>query len=223
MREALEALEPRGTALPAPPGRAGERAVRIPVGEVGDWVIWTSGPDRLPRVSVVRDGRLAVPDLAALRCSEDGRPSSPPGHSGLGERTDATIPASATATFTDADLRSSIEAHPAGVVVYVWSPHMPLSVDGYREVVAGADALGLTVEPVLFSEGERSFARREAERVGMPAAALRELDAAELVFRDAQVHAPSVVVFAGDRVSPVLPGYRDADGYRRWMERVLDP
>lgn len=100
---------------------------------------------------------------------------------------------------------------------------MPLSVDGYGEVVAAADRLGLVVEPVLFSEGERSFARREAERVGMHSAALRELDAAELVLRDAQVHAPSVVVFTGDRVSTVLPGYRDRDGYRRWLERVLNP
>ena len=35
--------------------------------------------------------------------------------------------------------------------------------------------------------------------------------------RDALVHAPSIIVFTRDRISPVLPGYRNAEGYARFL------
>ena len=71
------------------------------------------------------------------------------------------------------------------------------------------------------AHSDRAFAEREAIRVGMPPAGLREIASVELVQRQAQVHAPSIVIFGADRVSPVLPGYRNADGYRRYLEAFL--
>ena len=53
--------------------------------------------------------------------------------------------------------------------------------------------------PVLFAGSDRDFARREAERVGMPPAALREVRSVELTMRDGQIHAPSILVFTGRR------------------------
>lgn len=123
--------------------------------------------------------------------------------------------------FTDADLQSALAEASGPLVVYVWSPHMPLSVDGYPEIAAAGEALDLTVVPVLFAGSDREFAAREASRVGIPEAGLRELVSSELLGREAQVHAPSIVVFDGERVSPVLPGYRNAAGYRRYLEGVL--
>jgi len=121
--------------------------------------------------------------------------------------------------FTDADLRASVAVGPT--VVYVWSPHMPLSVDGYAEISVATQALGLHLMPVLFVGGDAAFAASEAARVGIPTDGLREMASIELAFRDAQVHAPSVLLFHGDRVSPVLPGYRDADGYREFLTAFL--
>jgi hypothetical protein len=119
--------------------------------------------------------------------------------------------------FTDRDLREVLRSAGA-TVVYVWSPHMSLSVDGYAEIARASEALGLELVPVLFPGGDREFAAREALRAGMPAEALRESASLELIYRDAHVHAPTIVVFDGGRVSPVLPGYRDAAGYRRFLE-----
>lgn len=123
--------------------------------------------------------------------------------------------------FTDADLRAARQASPR-LVVYVWSPHMPLSVDGYAEVAAAAGTFDAIVVPVLFAGSDPAFARREADRVGMPRGALREMASRTLARREGQLHAPSIVVFQDAGVAPVLPGYRNAEGYRRYLESVLD-
>ena len=101
--------------------------------------------------------------------------------------------------FTDADLRRAVSAASTdgsrGVVIYVWSPHMPLSVDGYREIATAAAAHGLCLVPLLFPGSDPDFAAAEAERAGIPDDGLREAASVELDFRDAQLHAPSILVF----------------------------
>ncbi|MEM7414980.1 MAG: hypothetical protein AAF389_05740 [Gemmatimonadota bacterium] len=126
------------------------------------------------------------------------------------------------ARFTDADLEAARRAHPGGVVVYAWSPHMPLSVDGLPEVAEAARDAGFGFEPVLIAPGDTSFARAELLRVGGPEAALRRIASVELLTRELQVHAPALLVFSADRVSPVLPGYRNAEGYRRFLEAFVE-
>ena len=44
----------------------------------------------------------------------------------------------------------------------------------------------------------------------------------ELIERELPVHAPAIVAFLGERASPILPGYRNAAGYTRFIERFLD-
>ena len=140
-------------------------------------------------------------------------------------RPPVTVPAAVVTEglrFTDADLRRTrSEAGEAGVVVYGWSPHMPLSGDGYVEVAAAARRLGLHVEPVLIVPADTTFARQEALRLGLPEAALRQVAATELIERELLVHAPALIAFTEGRVSPVLPGYRNAAGYARFLERFL--
>lgn len=134
---------------------------------------------------------------------------------------DEAARASGSERFTDADLHAALQSSPR-LVVYVWSPHMPLSVDGYAEITAAARSVDAEVVPVLFAGSDKAFARREARRVGMPRRALREMASEELIRREGQLHAPSIVVFHAERAAPVLPGYRNAEGYRRYLESVMD-
>ena len=76
--------------------------------------------------------------------------------------------------------------------------------------------------PLLITGSDRGFAEREAARVGIPEGGLREVRSVELHFRDAQVHAPAILIVAGDRISDVLPGYRNAYGYLRYLRSFLD-
>jgi len=199
--------------LEGPPTASGARTFRFPTASFAEWVVLTAPAEDPP--SVIRmtpEGASA--HIYADDCSVERR-----------KRLHQAISTDTTTLFTDAHLRGHIDAADAvdeAVVVYVWAPHMPLSTDGYAEVREAAEATGLRVVPVLMAFSDHAFAVREASRVGIPEEGLRQIDSNELVQRQAQVHAPSIVIFSRNRVSPVLPGYRNADGYRRYLKAFLD-
>jgi hypothetical protein len=130
-------------------------------------------------------------------------------------------PAAASPRFTDADLQGLLTSGRAGLV-YVWSPHLPLSVDGYAQAVAAARVRGLTVHPVLAPGADRAFARASLARGALPDDALRTADSIELWFRDVHLHAPSVLVFARGRiVGDAWPGFHTDGEYGEFIERAL--
>lgn len=207
---ALEEWGARGAPLQAPPSVPGALSLRFPTAVLGEWVVVEAPPLGPPVVArMTAEGITAR--LFDLSCGPEERHiARPSSASGAGVR------------FTDGDLRAAIEsANGRAVIVYAWAPHMPLSVDGYPEIATAGAALDAVVLPLLIGHSDRPFAEREAARVGIPTEGLREIDANELVLRDLQLHAPSILVFTPERISPVLPGYRDAGGYRRYLEALL--
>jgi hypothetical protein len=197
--------------LEAPPSGDGARSYRFPTSEFAEWVVLTV-PDAAPPRVVLVTVEQAVGRLFAGDCSWETR-----------GRMHEPVSTDASQLFTDAELRGHLDAADGvPVVVYVWAPHMPLSADGYREIAEAGRALGMPVVPVLIAFSDTEFAEREARRTGIPPAGLKQIDSNELVQRQAQVHAPSIIVFGADRVSPVLPGYRNAAGYREYLEAFLD-
>ena len=192
--------------IQAPPGADGSRSVRIPTARFAEWVAMSLPTDEAP-----------VLHLTTPHSTREIR---------FGERCGVTstsvpvqISSADTPLFTDANLRALMNEDPdVPLVVYVWAPHMPLSADGWPEIDRASTLAGMRAVPALIAHSDRVFAEREAERVGMPDDGLREIASIELVSRQAQVHAPSIVIFGRDRVSPVLPGYRNADGYLQYLE-----
>lgn len=199
--------------LTAPPAPGSRARYRLPTEDLATWLL-------LEMSGSGATVSLVTPDRITTRVFESDCEASttegPNPLAGVGEE-----------RFTDADLRRAVEAASAegtgGVIVYVWSPHMSLSVDGYSEIAAAAEEHGLGLVPVLFPGSDWDFAAAEAQRAGIPADGLREAASVELTFRDAQVHAPSILVFDGVRVSAVLPGYRSAEGYREFLEEFIPP
>lgn len=171
---------------------------------IGTWVTESRGPAPvLLRVSPTRVTRLAWTEGCVARREERARP------------------AVATPRFTDADLTALVSSGRAGVV-YVWSPHMPLSVDGYRAIAAAAAARGLTLHAMLQPGADRAFAQASLARGGLPRDALRIADSVELSFRDVHLHAPSILVFAHGRiVGDAWPGYHSADEYGAFLDRMV--
>ncbi len=124
--------------------------------------------------------------------------------------------------FTDDDLRALVAGGRG--VVYVWSPHMPLSVEGYRPIVEAAAARGLAVTAVLDPGADRRFAEAERQRGDLPAAALRVADSVELLFRDVLIHAPAVQAYGnGGLAGSAFPGFHTAAEYGAFLDRVLPP
>lgn len=192
-------------ARPQPPGADGATIRHWPTGALGVWIVEAARDDgtRLSRVSATH-----VTDVAwRADCARDAHERPRPVASG--ER------------FTDADLAALMRAHPRGVV-YLWSPHMPLSLDAVAAVRGAAGDRGAHVTVVLAPDADPRFAREAATARGWPADTLRLADAVELQFRDVLIHTPAVIVYAGGRFrgSP-WPGAHTRDEYAAYLDRVL--
>lgn len=212
--EVWELLETSGAhpeTYAGPPTGTGGRVLRFRSAELGRWYVVTQEPT----------GALAVversPHVDRSWDFGEGCESIP--RTGVVGTPLTEVVGAETGTFSDADLGVAIrESAPNPVVVYLWSPHMPLSVDGIGAILQAGAATRVRVELVQIAHADLDFARREATRVGMPPEALRIASSVELLMRDGQLHAPSILIFTEDRASPVLPGYRDAEGYAEFID-----
>lgn len=194
-----------GQPLIQPPPAPGEALRHWATGTLGVWLVERVAPDETSLLRVAPERLSQVRWSAACAASEDARARTP-------------LPPPA---FTDGDLDALLASRRRGAL-YLWSPHMPLSVDGHAQAVAAAQARGLAVEVVLDPASNREFAAAVRRRAGLPEAALRIVDSVELQFRELALHAPSLAPFDDGRLlGTPLRGYRTADEYAAFLDRVL--
>jgi hypothetical protein len=197
----------RELALVDPPTPMGARTGRLPTPAIGRWVRLTvsGGEAQLERV-----GPTTLETYRFDRACEAHSEAATP------------LPAVRAGGFGDAQLARLLATGATGVIL-IWSPHMPLSVDQYRELSAAAAAMRVDVVALLDPLADAGFAARVAGERGLPAATLRPAAGVELAFRGMTTHAPSLQVFARGRLAgPVLYGYRPRAALQAALEAVLD-
>lgn len=190
-------------ARPQPSATDGTRVVHWPTTTPGVWVVEQDAAD----ASLIRVSPLTVTRVRWFGDCASARESRP--------RARVAAP-----RFDDRDLVALLAAGRG--VVYVWSPHMPLSVDAIAPLTAAAARHGLSVTLVLDPAADRAFAARIAAERGLPSEAIRVADSVELQFRDVLVHAPTAQAYAGGQlVGSAYPGGHTADEYDAYFRRVL--
>jgi len=184
--------------------------LRSPTSKVGTWVlvmIANGRVDRLLAVSQDSETEAVFDDQCHIEVSVHSRPLPP-------RRKQQWL--------TDEDVASIVAANDKGVF-YAWSPHMPLSVDGYAEITAAVKTLGLSLTPVLSSHANVEYAKDRAGRIDMPEEGFALNRSVELTMRSLTVHAPAILIHAnGKFVSPVIPGFRRAPDYEALIMRFLE-
>lgn len=191
--------------VPPPRVEPGATMRHWPTGRLGTWVTEVRSPETvaLLRVTPSQLTRLEWSAACAVRAEDSPRP------------------AAAAPGFSDEDLAALVSSGRPGVL-YVWSPHMPLSVDGYQALAAAATARGLTVHPLLEPGADRTFAEASLARGGLPRDALRIADSVELWYRDVHLHTPVILVYARGRITgDAWPGYHSAEEYGGFLDRAL--
>ena len=184
----------------------GVRTALLPTRELGVWVRLTVDP---------RGEALVERVTAALVEGRRFRPGCEAFPAGREERSISED------SWTDAALAERLRLGDTGVIL-LWSPHMPLSVDAYEVLQNLTEEMGIGLVAMLDPASDTAYARTVALERRMPSGALRPLGGIELVFRGITTHAPSIQVFAEGRFAgPVVPGYRDREGFRLSIERVL--
>ena len=111
-------------------------------------------------------------------------------------------------TFTDIALDSLLHANHRGLI-YVWSPRMPLSVKGLAEARAAAQTMGIAFTALA---AESSDAELRESPVSV--ADQQRFESLELVYRNATIHYPSVLLYDnGHVIDGVYPGYKNRATY----------
>jgi hypothetical protein len=180
---------------------SGVQQWRLPTRELGTWLLLQGPPDQPAAIARVDAGSTTRVAFDA-QCNERLTMSEA-----------SSIGPAAGEAFTDSDLRSLLAAQPQGVI-YLWSPHMPLSVDGYRTVLGVATRLRMSFTALRDPMSDSGYAVAVAKETGLPPDALRTFTSIELGFRQLSLHAPALLVFARGRVAGLaVPGYREAAGF----------
>lgn len=200
----LESWNATGEILKAPGGPLGGSVYRIATSKVGVWIT-------LHRPAGATSTTVFLTDAHGSReLAFDDRSCRPIAREGT------SSPRATADGFTDTDLRELL-ARESRLVVFLWSPHLPLSVDGYAEIESATAALGVAFVAVVDASSDPDYVRRIAAERGVPREATKPLGSIELLFRDLPTHMPSAIAFDRTRASAPLPGYRDRASYRRWL------
>ena len=187
-----------------PPVQGGAAVTHWPTDTVGVWVVETRGEEAtsLVRVTPQRTTEVMWSSTCIASTVEHARA------------------AAAEPRFTDDELRRVMAEHERGVI-YLWSPHMPLSIDGLDSVWRAASSRGLTVTVVLNPDASRTLAAAIAAERGWPLSTLQASDSVELTFRALLIHAPAVQAHVDGRlVGSPFPGYHSVDEYAAYFDRV---
>jgi len=192
-----------------PDGPFGAREWRLPTIDIGIWVLLhepVGAPAALARI----EGRTTTRVTFDAQCHEAVTTlASTPG-----------TPAPQV-PFTDDDARRLVAGEQGGIV-FVWSPHMPLSVDAFHTVAEVARRMGLSFTPLRDPMSDAGYAAAVASEAGLPADALRTFTSVELTFRQLGLHAPAVLVYDGGRFAGLaVPGYREAAGFQSAISERL--
>lgn len=130
-------------------------------------------------------------------------------------------PAHAGRDFDDHDLAALLAGGARGVI-YLWSPHMPYSVQGARDVHRVAADLGLTAVLLLDPYAEPALTEQVLRAQRLPASAARRVRARALLERGVTQHFPTVVVFERGRLdAQMLPGYTPPRALRAFIRQRL--
>jgi len=207
----LEEWQTRDEFLLSPQVTMAESLFRSPTRNFGVWAIVHVITDRVMAVS-----RVSPDEMLRVTFDDLCEPSSSRIAGLFGREQDGST------VIGDADAERILKENQAGIF-YSWSPHMPLSVNGYEEIESATNALGLTLVAVLSDHTNDDFASEQSELSGIPANALQRNRSVELIMRDLQVHAPAILIFDdGKFVSPTLPGFRYAKDYETLISRFLN-
>jgi len=173
---------------------------KLPTEKIGRWALVYEESDQV-RLSLVDSERIQLKVLDS-HCAEITATDIPnTGRTNIG--------------FDDEDLTDLLLNNNNGLV-YIWSPHMLLSVHGIKELLAIGLELGISVTILLDVNADINFAQSTVREYSLPATVLTPATALEFKFRGALIHSPTLLFYQDTSfVRPDVPGYRHPEHYRQ--------
>lgn len=141
---------------------------------------------------------------------------SVPGYSLLGEPVLDDSPE----FFTDKDLLEILNTQ-RSTVVYAWSPHMPLSIDGVEEIERAAKQLSLDTVFVVDPHADKKRVEETiAKHPNLRGSRLIVSD--ELLMRGFGQHYPSLIAIKAGKIhGRIIPGFKFHERYGELLRELL--
>lgn len=107
--------------------------------------------------------------------------------------------------FMDFDLAELYQRNPSGGLIYVWSPHMELSISELDNLPKLGLEHPFTV--VMDPEADEALAEKIVTKKKWPREYLRRVASIELAKADVGIHYPSTAFYKNGKIVKRIPGY----------------
>lgn len=218
-RALLKAWHARGPWTPTIPQAPGDLVFRGPSGELGKWVEATVSHDFINLVLFTRTGTIGttLSPNATGACRAQARLHQKPAKGHL----DGASKVAHYSILRDDGLAALMSDGRAGVL-YLWSPHKPISVEGLRSMKEATGRTGVRLFAVVEPTSDPRAVERTARRLKLRTDQVLYLDSFELQQRGFRLHFPSLLIFdAGVFASQVRRGYEFPDVYEDYLKTHL--
>ena len=101
--------------------------------------------------------------------------------------------------FADKNLQHLLSKGSAGII-YIWSPHMPLSIKGLVEISALAKRLKMDLTILMDPNASQDSGLRAVKRNHLDSTAIIKVGASELIQRSSLFHFPSYVFYKDGKI-----------------------
>ncbi|MEO5667176.1 MAG: hypothetical protein ABIR96_03880 [Bdellovibrionota bacterium] len=109
--------------------------------------------------------------------------------------------------FSDHDLDTLLKQGGKGMI-YIWSPHMNLSMIGLKEAVAIAKELKIHIEVMVDGSADPRALKDALQSQHIDARYFQAVDSLDILMRHTTLHYPSLLLFKdGEVLDFMLPGY----------------
>ena len=122
------------------------------------------------------------------------------------------------ALLQDENVAHLLEQKKSGVI-FLWSPHKQISVEGLKQILEAAKSTNTKVYPVADPDSDPKAVDRVAKELKLAKKDIYFLDSFDLQYRGFRLHHPSLIVFNdGKFTSQVRRGYEDAFIYKEYLQ-----
>ena len=119
--------------------------------------------------------------------------------------------------FADKDLKAALKAHKQGLI-YVWSPHMPLSVEGLQEIKDAAKKLNMHLTILQDGKANPQGTAKWVKTKRVLASETTPVASRELYARQVQLHYPVLFIYKDGFLSNrTIVGHKKADTFEKWI------
>lgn len=123
--------------------------------------------------------------------------------------------------FSDADLKKTITSNSWGLI-YVWTPYMPLSVEGIAKAKEVAKKKGAPIQILMDPDADPKEAQKWVSKKKVSPSETRKVASAELVSRGMSLHYPAMFIYKKQFLSNrYFVGFKEVPTYSNWIDLEL--